>query len=892
MSNLITTIPGLTNGVYGVDFEHRTQWTPPEDYVGYCLGFTLSQNTGAAPNAGVELKQTGIVCEYVNENTYLTVGGYCVSGTPGSTVVTIGGVPRTLLLWQPTVISNSPYVLATIDIKITVKYKNSVGTIIETQEITLYDKGIKGLLTLYGAGGYYGGIFATVPACWEPFAATFTVPVDAATVDVHYFIKQDLLASLNCGIDVCYVSKISTVGSTDEYLYIDREIIGFSHLSQDPVKGGLSFFLEPPSPRGQLGSWPADHKIETVGRILKVVGGASKAEGHPLNILMRLLVTTEEGVANGPYDVQDGYGLAIPEDQIDIAAIESLRDNTLYTDQRAEFRFTQGMGNFKEWAETEIMKVFGYRWAPGENGKISVARIAVGMLDQERSGVFSAGPVFTPTTSPEWPIDLWNTKYLWIKELAEVWQITDCSATALTLEAGAPTSGTYTCAIINQATVPYVATVEDRDVESLPSCDYENKIVNSLDWKFDYDPSNSVDNRLSTRLLSLVEHNEATFFDVFAGSSLERYKKQSMSIKSIGLRGVGAAKFASGYDLGGNIHARRTGYDFIRRWREMLPVYKFTSGAKYFNLDGGDLIRVKNSKLRDLTTGVAGIDKLCQVQTLRFDTSKKKLSIEAVSLSDIKIPTLKSNITFPTPQAYHYSIRKATADTIKSLGVQDYPTQISDLWFVCQSYKATTQLEADQTPWSNLYAPDFTEYRHTNVYVSDKFDDALRNMAFAAGSVGTPSPAPDPVWTASEWVGKWLWFEATNTLCPITANTTTTITATGAPTSGTHSCCVCTVNDVANIWGKVAETNDTFVFFLWKAGLGNELPDGPAIKITRASWAYNPLTGDFQEDVPIYKFYVGQEYIAQDLIERFSHRTTERVINYKIRQFILQAQEE
>ena len=96
------------------------------------------------------------------------------------------------------------------------------------------------------------------------------------------------------------------------YLKVDDEIIYYGSKDDD-----LNYFTD--CSRGAYGTTADTHKDASTLRYLEI------AEGHPLTILLRVLISNGGG---GTYDVYSG-GLGISPSRIDVAGIEALRDGAL-----------------------------------------------------------------------------------------------------------------------------------------------------------------------------------------------------------------------------------------------------------------------------------------------------------------------------------------------------------------------------------------------------------------------------------------------------------------------------------------------------------------------------------------------------------------------------------
>ena len=643
-----------------------------------------------------------------------------------------------------------------------------------------------------------------VQGMWTNVAHSDTCPAGTHSIDLEFFFYQkEILLLEKAYVDAIEGETKNPISYVDTYAMFDRELLGI----QGITVGEFGSYLMGAT-RHKLGTLAAKHDHKQEGKLVKVCGGSDKDSGHPMNVLLRLLMTRKTGVnlydpATHKYDKGDGYGLGFskyddtPDDDstntvVDVAAIEAVREAT--PGLLCEFRLTQGIGtsntsNFKDWVEEQIMRPFGMRWSPGKDGKISVTRLDNCFLDQERRGTMASG-IFTPDAAPGWYANCWQKTpalYLWVKDTNQTYVISSNTSSTITV-ASPPPDGVYVCAVLPKAAVqpspsavgyPYVAVIGTRDMEGLPLIDYNTEVINRISWKFDYDPSNTVDSRHTTKHLSLVDYDEGSFWgDTFhdgPNSSFSRYEDQNLDYNSQGLRGVGASKFANGYNLNGNKVARMTSYDCLRRWREQVPRIKFTVGIKFVYLEAGDIIRVQHSLVRDYRNGLVGLDKIMQITTVRYEYANKKMTIEGYSLSDVLSPPLMPPITFPTIYQHYMNIRHPPLNVIENLKVHDYPFHVSNLFFVRQTYGAIDAVDAKHRKWKEgplgLVVPDFPGYRHTNVYVSSD------NITYR----------------------------------------------------------------------KIAETNEPFVFFAWEADNDQGFADPLYVKFSYSSNSYDPVTGEYQE---------------------------------------------
>lgn len=660
------------------------------------------------------------------------------------------------------------------------------------------------------------GLIMSAEAEWTTPSLLAVVPLTATYADCELYVYQDCISEMHGVIVDSFTANLkNTIAYQDTYLQIDREIIKTDGLI---VSEGYSGFMLPSDARGQHGTLKARHKHKAEGYIIKVLGGQSKDAGHPLNILLRLLMTTGSGIndydpASHKYDAGDGFGRALRtrvcdprvtnDDRdnivVDVAAIEALRDETMlgYDAFRAEFRFKGQVDDFKNWAEEELMRPFGYRWALGTEGRISVARISPLFLDQERAGVMASG-VFTPTVDPHWYTNLWYRTpavFLWVKELNQTFTITACSVTAITISSPPP-DGNYTCAILPKAksdTYPYCATIEERDFEGIPMLSYNTDIVNQITWKIDHDAGDTVDTRTNTKYLTTEVYDESSFWGIDFrdgnASSKHFYEVKNMDIKASGMRGAGASRFANGYNLNANNVCRKVTFDLIRIWRSQLPNVNGAVSLKHVGVDVGDFVRVKHSKVWDWKTGVMGIDKICQLEKFQHDLMKKKVDINGRSVSDLDCPPLLPPFTFPTLYQNFCSVKHPPIEVFKSLKIHDYPFFIGNIYFLRQNFTAIDANDAKTRTWN--------KHRTLGLWTPQDEIDYQNNI----GNV-TPN-----------------WWRHTNVY----------ISSDG-------------INFV-----KIAETRETYIFFAWEADDQSDTNDSLYIKFSYSSFSYDPVTGGYQE---------------------------------------------
>lgn len=105
---------------------------------------------------------------------------------------------------------------------------------------------------------------------------------------------------------------------------------------------------------------------------------------HPLDFMLQLLVNTGNA-ENTIYDVyQLGIGLGIPQERIDLASFQAIRDEDDYDAQIGWWGFfssdeamgglDEGLGDAKKFIEEELCRPFGYFLVTGHDGLIKARR--------------------------------------------------------------------------------------------------------------------------------------------------------------------------------------------------------------------------------------------------------------------------------------------------------------------------------------------------------------------------------------------------------------------------------------------------------------------------------------------------------------------------------------
>ncbi len=141
--------------------------------------------------------------------------------------------------------------------------------------------------------------------------------------------------------------------------------------------------------RGEFGSTPTEHAANSSAfQVQRIVD-------NPLNIVLRLLTSVGGG---GSYDnLQDGVGLS--SSLIDVAGIETLRDNLFST---TSFRLAfYNITNALKYIETEILQPCNLRFVYSKNSKLSLAILDRAVFVEESDLIDDN----TITKYPKWSVD-------------------------------------------------------------------------------------------------------------------------------------------------------------------------------------------------------------------------------------------------------------------------------------------------------------------------------------------------------------------------------------------------------------------------------------------------------------------------------------------------------
>ena len=166
------------------------------------------------------------------------------------------------------------------------------------------------------------------------------------------------------------------------WIRIDDEIIAYT--SRDTVTRTFQSVS-----RGQLGSTAAAHTANTIANQTETV------TDNPINIILRMLISN--GGAGTYADLSDGLGIS--ETLIDLAEIESIRDN-LFSTREITLELCD-IDSALKFIETEILQIFNLRFTYSTNAKLTLT-----VLDK---AVFSPSVETidedTITTYPKWTVD-------------------------------------------------------------------------------------------------------------------------------------------------------------------------------------------------------------------------------------------------------------------------------------------------------------------------------------------------------------------------------------------------------------------------------------------------------------------------------------------------------
>lgn len=146
------------------------------------------------------------------------------------------------------------------------------------------------------------------------------------------------------------------------YARIGDEIVSYTGKSAATGPGNLTGCV-----RGRFLSLPAAHATGAELKQLYRLGG------HPLDLLLGILTTTEAG-GNGPYDTtpfRHGAALGVSADLIDVEGIENVRDSLL-PGLVADFLVADETDDAKRWIEDELVRAAGVSLVETSGKKLSV----------------------------------------------------------------------------------------------------------------------------------------------------------------------------------------------------------------------------------------------------------------------------------------------------------------------------------------------------------------------------------------------------------------------------------------------------------------------------------------------------------------------------------------
>ncbi len=155
---------------------------------------------------------------------------------------------------------------------------------------------------------------------------------------------------------------LGTAGVPVRYARIGDEIVAYTGLSTPAGAGDFTGCT-----RGMFATVPAVHTADDEVIQLYEFGG------HPLDVLLQLLTTTEAG-GNGPYDTpahRGGAALGLDAALIDIAAVEDVRDG-LVPGLLVRFLVEEEADDAKRWIEDELLKASGVILAETEDARLTV----------------------------------------------------------------------------------------------------------------------------------------------------------------------------------------------------------------------------------------------------------------------------------------------------------------------------------------------------------------------------------------------------------------------------------------------------------------------------------------------------------------------------------------
>jgi len=198
-----------------------------------------------------------------------------------------------------------------------------------------------------------------------------------------------------------------TDAPTTGFLKVDNEFVSYS--GKDLVNNRFTGVI-----RGELNSVPVAHDANTDCYLVETI------TGNPLDIILKILISNGGG---GTYDTLQS-GLGIDEDLIDVADIESLRDELF-----ADVEFSLSMYNIEsalKYIETELLMPNNLRFTTSINSKVTLALLDKARFVEEVDVIDED----TITKFPKWVLDgskvtniievRWN-----YKEGTNVWQNRD-----------------------------------------------------------------------------------------------------------------------------------------------------------------------------------------------------------------------------------------------------------------------------------------------------------------------------------------------------------------------------------------------------------------------------------------------------------------------------------
>lgn len=195
-------------------------------------------------------------------------------------------------------------------------------------------------------------------------------------------LKGKLFGDILAATTVITLQEDIAAWPTSGLFKIDDEFISYSGV--DVPNKQLTGCL-----RGLKLTTAADHPLGAN------VQYAYDISGNPIDILLQLLVSDGGG---GPYDVLP-FGLGIPENLIDIAEIEDLRDN-VFAGQQYSFTI-YNLDPTLDFIENEILMPSNLRFKTSDAAKISLA-----LLNQAQFGLAEKSIDEDAISSyPQWQVD-------------------------------------------------------------------------------------------------------------------------------------------------------------------------------------------------------------------------------------------------------------------------------------------------------------------------------------------------------------------------------------------------------------------------------------------------------------------------------------------------------